>query len=319
MKSKKIKNALLVTISLALVAAASVAITWAAVFVGDSLQTKENTLTNDDLTIDLDETWFQFKDHAGSTYASDPESSLPSDYPKTVITSKKKGEDIATAYNVGTLVPKNPKIWNEKASSNAMVALGLKYTVNFVNGKTWSDSGKETAVAGDALVFDDYSAATNAVADLDGKYVFENIAELQKSTASDPYHATGANLGTGSTLWTQDVTYPNLYYYNTSLPREATAGAANDVSTETALFDYVQIKNITMVNGLYKIQVKESPETYYYTSQLPVFKISLKGYAVDANSFADTTHAAGTAIPQTTDSKTALSTLYASSLPTIKS
>lgn len=293
MKSKKIKNALLVTISLALVAAASVAVTWAAVYVGSEMTKRENTLKSGELEEKLDEPWYTFTDHDNNTYTSD---NLPDGYPDTVITSKKKGEDIASAYNANTLIPKNPTLWNTKANSNEFVAMGVRYTVTFGN-QTYTDAAGTTAAT--TLIFQDPdhgSSSTNV-----GKYVFDNIAELYKT---DTVSGTCAD-------WTQDSTYPDLYYYEKALVNSGT-----DVATGNPLFSYVKIKNLTPnANGFYVIPVSSSQT--YYTKTLPQFKISLKGYAVDANSFADNVTSATTQTTGTSGSKAALAALYAADSITV--
>ena len=303
MKSKKIKNTFLAFISLALVAAASVAVTWALVDVGSEITKKVNTQKSGELNVALDEPWFTFTEHTGTeNYTSD---NLPPDYPDAVITSKKKGEDIASAYNANTLIPKNPTLWNTKANSKEFVAMGVRYTVVF-GAQTYSDATGTTAVTGSALTFQDPDHGTSA--QNRGKYVFDQIAELYKSN----------NTAGTCDDWTQDTAstgggtaYPNLYYYNKALVNSGT-----DVSTGNPLFQYVKIKGLTTnTNGLYAIQVNSN--TTYYTKTLPQFKISLKGYAVDANSFVDNPSATSTQTTGTSGSQSALEALYAADTITV--
>lgn len=308
MKSKKIKNALLAVISLALVAAASVAVTWAATYVPAEMTRKVNTQTSGDLAIALDEPWYTFKEEHGTTNTTfsgngteDPEThevtyDLPTGYPKNLVPSLKKGETIASAYNANTLIPKNPEIWNTDAGTDAFVAMGVRYTVTF-GEDTYNneDHASEHKVTGTALTFDDSNNSSTA-----GWFVFDKIADLK----NDGNESAAVNTG-----WTADTSRShNLYYYNT--PVSKASGATADVATTTPLFSFVQIKNLATettgtAKGYYKIQV--SSGSYYYTKTLPTFKISLKGYAVDANSFYATLASNS---QQTTDSKAALKALY---------
>jgi len=299
MKSKKIKNALLVTISLALVAAASVAITWAATYVGDKLTPAVNTQTSGDLAIALDEPWYTFNEKHGTTntsYTEEDSTKLPPHYPKTLVPSMKKGSTIAGAYNANTLIPKNPEIWNTDAGTDAFVAMGVRYQVTF-GADTYNNADLAAGhkVTGTSLVFDDSSNSST-----DGWFVFNEIAQLMKDDGS----TAGINTG-----WTEDTSRTtNLYYYDT--PVSKATGATADVATGAPLFSFVKIKNLAAessgtASGYYKIQVSNG--NYYYTKTLPGFKISLKGYAVDANSFYATLASSST---QTDDSKTALKALY---------
>lgn len=124
---KKIKNALLVVLTLALAATVSVAFTLA--LVEGSMGSATNTFTNETITVQLSEVKWD-----GNKGQNDTDGDIP----------ENKGEDIAKSYSAGQTIPKNPKLSNISDLSDGAtvdpqewVAIKLTYTATAqVNGET---------------------------------------------------------------------------------------------------------------------------------------------------------------------------------------
>lgn len=138
MKLKKIKNALLVTLSLALVAAASVAITYA---IGDSQSfgDKTNEFKEGNITATLTEVhWDGVKGNPTGS-EEDP----------TVATAD-QGKTKADSYTPGQIIPKDPKVNNTNTKDiSEYVGIKVAYTAT-INGTEYTYYTKtqfETAIA----------------------------------------------------------------------------------------------------------------------------------------------------------------------------
>lgn len=119
MKLKKIKNAFLFVLTLALVSAAAVAITYA---LGTSMGTAENTFTSEP-NIDVEISELDFDNSTGHG-----ETPHPNDY---VL-----GQEKALKYYPAAIIPKNPKLTNTSPASNdEWVAMTVEYQVKI--GTTW--------------------------------------------------------------------------------------------------------------------------------------------------------------------------------------
>lgn len=128
MKSKKIKNTLLVVLTLAIVAAASVAITFAAV--SANLGSAENTFSNDEITVEISEQKWDGTPGTGETNLN--------------ITTEKLGKTIAQSYSSEMIIPKNPMLTNISETAGTVggdpkiwVAIKATYTAEIkVDGVT---------------------------------------------------------------------------------------------------------------------------------------------------------------------------------------
>ena len=144
MKLKKIRNALLVVLSLALVSAATVAITWAAATQNKLDDKKDNTFTNNpNIAVSIKEDTFDGLDW------DEPRQDDGEPKDANVSSDSALGFNIAQSYSPGTNVPKNPKLKNSTktaasqfvtsghykpstVTSNEWVAMTLKYTMTRV-------------------------------------------------------------------------------------------------------------------------------------------------------------------------------------------
>lgn len=177
MKLKKIKNTLLVVLTLALVSVASVAITYAAV--SADLGYKENTFTNEDLAVEISEQRWDGTPGTGETDES--------------IATKDLGSELAKSYSANMVIPKNPMLTNISDTSAAQgsdpqewVAIKATYTV-----KVKVDSVETT-----------YTYKT-------GTRFEQAIATLCTGTKESPTQGLGIG-------WTAN-TDKTVFYYNTAI------------------------------------------------------------------------------------------------------
>lgn len=124
MKLKKIRNAFLFVLTLALVSAAAVAITYA---LGTSMGNAENTFTSEP-NIDVEISEVDFDNSTGFG-----ENTHPDTY--------ELGEVKAQKYYPAATIPKNPKLTNTSTEANAeWVAMTLEYQVK-INGNWYTYPG----------------------------------------------------------------------------------------------------------------------------------------------------------------------------------
>lgn len=143
MKSNKIKNVLLIALTLVIVAAASVAITYAAV--SANLGSKDNTFSNEEITVEISEQKWDGEPGTGETDEDIPTEEL--------------GSEIAKSYSPNMIIPKNPMLTNISDTTAAVgadpkewVAIKATYTAKItVNGTvteyTYTGTQFETAIA----------------------------------------------------------------------------------------------------------------------------------------------------------------------------
>ncbi len=131
MKSKKIKNALIAVLTLAVVSAASVALTYAAV--QSSLGSKDNVFKNESIAVELTEVLW---DNEPATNGTDTTIDETNPTEKAGL-----GEEKAKSYSVGMEIPKNPKLTNISDLTNTSnadpaewVAMTVEYSIT-VNGQ----------------------------------------------------------------------------------------------------------------------------------------------------------------------------------------
>lgn len=177
MKSKKIKNTLLVVLTLAIVSAASVAITFAAV--NANLGSKDNTFSNEEITVEISEQKWDGEPGTGENDENIPTDSL--------------GEEIAKSYSPNMVIPKNPMLTNisdtaaaKGADPKEWVAIKATYTVKI------KVNGVETEYTYTGTQFENH------------------IAKLCTGTTKDN---AVQGLGTG---WTANAN-KTVFYYNTAV------------------------------------------------------------------------------------------------------
>lgn len=324
MKLKKIRNALLVVLSLALVSAATVAITLAA-STETSLTAKENTFTNNpSINVSLREPLFDGITNWSTDRIGDSTSDIPAadadlsdgtgDNAFTFPAGFTKGSDLgyykARAYTAGASIPKNPMLKNtsnptfvaannkNSVTSDEWVAIGLKYTLVVPSGACRADSSKNVNIG-------DGSSATNAmgVAAITNGSTHANYggATITFETYDD-FAATIASVKSGasagfSSSWTDissTVDAKVLFGYNSKLAKgEVTPALFDSVEIKTPIGslyvnDGTNVKQyypITIMNGKVGTDDTKINETIYLNN-LPEFKIQLKGYAVQGDNLA---------------------------------
>lgn len=250
MKLKKIRNALLVVLTLALVSATAVAVTWA--YTEGSFSNAENTFTQEGITAQLTEKlWDGGKPDNDSV-----------NLPSTTV----KGETMALSYSPNMTIPKNPSITNNSDSSNTTSNDPAEYVAMTVRYYLTNDEGATR------YYFSGYTAFKNAIA----KVQFSN-----SGTVTDGFNTNNWDEKDGS-----DGT---VFYYKAILNNWNTSATLFDdvlINPTDTLDSY---KNATTskytYTGLTKYVVatgaKTADQTFESTGY-PEFHIELKGYAVQA-------------------------------------
>lgn len=138
MKLKKIRNALLVVLTLALVSATTVAITWA--YLNSTFTEAKNTFTNNEtINIDITEPDWAGEIETGKEY-TEANGYNPGDAVTSGITKgTNNGAKLADGYYEGLDIPKDPRITNTsnpnttdadvKAASTEIIGAKLQYVV----------------------------------------------------------------------------------------------------------------------------------------------------------------------------------------------
>ena len=274
MKSKKIKNALLVTISLALVAAASVAITWAA-YLGGSMGDQTNTFTSSPvISLGISEpnwTGTQTYTGSGSDGYKDASGGSSPDALLDGITSTNNGSKKAESYYVGETIEKDPRLTNTTVSTDTTDSpeyVGMKVKFYVKVGTDWKA----------------YPSYTQFAA---------CIATVQTGTSSP---STGFN----TSSFNASGNKTDFYIYKNTLARHAQTAnlfdsvKINDLGTKDTANNASAITYSSGNNAI--IQGKDNQYSYVYydgntparasSTNLPEFKIEITGYGVQASSFA---------------------------------
>lgn len=258
MKLKKIKNALFVVLTLALVAAASVAITWA--LTKNDITALDNLLDNAKLETEISESKW---DGTKGTVETG-----------TAPTGNDLGQNIADKYTLSTgNIPKNPSITNPNTTGNAdeYVAMKAVFKVKLSVGGTRDSEWRE-------MTMDQFTTAFATIKKEDG-------------TKGDTNGTAGLNDGWSTADVTKGTKTATVFYYgNATTP--AFTKLAKGAMTSKPVFDYVQIDPTKIVlqsegtyAGKYKIDNVFTSETgdYLYMDDLPDFDIVLTGFAVQAD------------------------------------
>ncbi len=308
MKLKKIRNALLVVLSLALVSAATVAITWAAATQNKLDDSKDNTFTNNpNIAVSIKEDEFDGLDWDEPRTGSDP-----SKKDDQVSSDPDLGFNIAQSYGPGTNVPKNPKLKNttktassqfvtsghykpSTVTSDEWVAMTLKYTLTLPNDVYVVDTNdanagnngltstapiplkKDTTMSNVTITFEDYDDFKNAIA----RVYTSNTLEF------DTDHWKDISTDSSETIW----------MYKQKL------GQGDE--TEYPLFNSVKIRSNDPDNFKpYYVTINGNPTQLYpvvlvgkngntdvnktvYISTPPTFEIDLAGYAIQGDNITD--------------------------------
>ena len=303
MKLKKIRNALLVVLTLALVSATTVALTWA--YVNKTLTEAENTFTNNEnIALDITEPDWDGEIKEGKEYT--PANNYnPGDAVTTGITKgKNDGKTLADSYYPGLDIPKDPRITNisnptttdnaVKAASQEIIGANLQFIVK--------DGATEYA-------YPSYDAFK------------KNIATVKYSASKTPgYNATWAKFSDDDDL--------NLYFTKTVGWKGQTDHifdwvTINPVNSEDvgAGKTYTTLNDVPVddVDGIYTDGTNYSVKVYDKTlnngaggykriqlTKLPDFDIKIKGYAVQSQPFGLED---GASIASNDDAKNALKSL----------
>lgn len=269
MKLKKIRKALLVVLTLALVSATAVAVTWA--FTEAKLTGKDNEFHNEDISAELTEwEW----DGKPSSVDSDPSHTITSGTPTL-------GEELAKSYSPEMTIPKNPSISNISDTSatgtepTEWVAMTVRYYL--IDGEDkYYFSGYTDFAKAIATVRSDKNAGGFNTTDWAPKddsdntvFYYKTLLNNKAMTATifdDVVINNSTNLDAFKTVTGDNVAYVYGTNSNTAINCPLTKIAANGTVT----------KNATFTNA----------KTY------PEFHIELKGYAVQGNAFTAYTAAA---------------------------
>ena len=274
MKLKKIRNALLVVLSLALVSAATVAITWAAATSKDLEGSKDNEFTNNpDISLQFQELTFDDVPWGETRTATDdtvPSGETDTEHDPTLPDGTKieKGKDLgynlARSYTANQVIPKNPQLKNntdtthflssiikpDDVTADEWVALGVKYKMTIpdvVYAKNDGDS-HTGADAANAIAVTAVDTGTSNTAFAGDTITFDSyadfataIAKVEYAPGSQALTALSQHQRTGTTedtdTW-KDISTGSkgtLFMYNKKL--------AVDGETKT-LFDAVHINNV---------------------------------------------------------------------------
>ena len=301
MKLKKIRNALLVVLTLALVSATTVALTWA--YVKKTFTEVPNTFTNNEnIALDITEPdWFgEVKE--GKEYTSENDYA-PGDAVTTgIIKGNNNGEKLADSYYPGLDIPKDPRITNisnpsttdndVKAASQEIIGANLQFIVK--NGTT--------------------------------EYAYPSYDAFKKNIATVKYGA-GKNDGYNTTWKPLNDDDLNLYFTKTVGWKRQTDHifdwvTINPVSNDVGDGKTYATLNAVPVNvdGIYTDGTNYSVKVYDKTlndgaggykrintfTNLPEFDIKIKGYAVQSQPFG---LADGVSIASNDDAKNALKSL----------
>lgn len=198
MKLKKIKNTLLVVLTLALVSVASVAITYA--LVENSLGSATNEFTNETISVQLSEVKWD-----GEKGPNDTDVDIPADV--------QKGQQIAQSYSAGQSIPKNPKLSNTSDTS----------------GTATSDPKEWVAIKATYT-------ATVVVDGTPTTYTYTNYSTFLRATGAQVRSAVTATNGFNTTNWEPKATDANtIFYYKTKLDNGASTATLFDTIEMQAL------------------------------------------------------------------------------------
>lgn len=240
MKSKKIKNTLLVVLALVIVSAASVAATFA--IVSADLGSKDNTFSNEEITVEISEQKWDGEPGTGETDENIPTNSL--------------GEEMAKSYSPNMVIPKNPMLTNISDSAAAKGA----------DPKEW--------VAIKAV----YTAKVKANGTVTeytytGTQFEQAIAKLCTGTDKD---SAVQGIGTG---WTANAN-KTVFYYNTAVANKESTRRLFDFVKINDIQPVASGANAGKYQISTYASASITAPTYVYADELPEFHINLKGYAV---------------------------------------
>ena len=275
MKLKKIRNALLVVLTLALVSATAVAVTWA--YTEDSFKNAENTFGNEEISAKLTEQKWDGDKPTPETPA------LPENF--------KYGQNLATSYSPEMHIPKNPSITN----------------ISDPDHKTNAEPSEYVAMTVRYYVTDDTTGKT--------KYYFPGYAEFSAALATvQHYENDTMTTGFNTNDWEEKAgSNGTVFYYKREADNngivenwKTTATIFDEVliNGSTALnspdyynsgtnkYSYSGLTKVveTTTNGVTTLNTEKNQT--FTSDNYPEFHIELQGYAVQAKTSAK--NAAGT-------------------------
>lgn len=265
MKLKKIRNALLVVLTLALVSATAVAVTWA--YVNKTLGSQTNTFTNtEEIDVGISEPNWKGEPTYASPYS--PGDSVDQSITKDV----NDGKTLANKYFAGLSIPKDPRLTNisyptttnqsQKDSSTEIVGVKLSYIVkddssNSYEYPSYADFRDSIAkVAFGSTPTDGYNSNWIAF-DTNQLYLYHK--------APIAWHAQTSNIFDYVVI----NTVSSITDYN-NIPSDAKGIYTNGTNYSVRVYD----PTLNSGDGGYK---------RITTNSLPDFDIKIKGYAVQSN------------------------------------
>ena len=226
MKLKKIRNALLVVLTLALVSAASVAITFA---LTDTMNTITNELTSKSIAVELSEQKWDGTPGTGETNLN--------------LSNEALGQTKANGYQLNTAIPKNPSLYNASTAEPEYVALVAIYKVDY---KKAGDSTRTTAYL------------TQAQFERSFAHLYSDETGTTAGLTSNWTHRSG-------TVTTTIGSHPvDVYYYNNILAVEERTdeifkSVKVDGLTAAATSGHYTILDPTQTNGTDRIELADLP------------------------------------------------------------
>ncbi len=293
MKLKKIRNALLVVLTLALVSATTVAITWALATKDISPVTNKFT-SNPEIKLEFQEPTFDAKtwgEERTPTDSSVPTGATTNDWPtgsdapakpelpdgSTIDIPDNLGYNKARKYTSESIIPKNPQLRNSTnvtfttdnyqqngTTSDEWVALKVKYSLT-VTASTFKATSGNTGTGddkSDPILVEAFTPTGTLVFD-----TYDDFSHAIASVGYIPAGATAANkaldkalddqrIGTTGDTW-RDISdgKGTLFMYNRKLT------TASDATRKTdTLFDCVRINEMTQK---WVKSGEATPELYY--------------------------------------------------------
>lgn len=284
MKLKKIRNALLVVLTLALVSATTVAITWAAKTKVELADDKTNEFTNNpniglqfrELTFDTLPFGTDRTDSDGNVPKSgnltdDQKQTLPDG--SQITTAAGLGYNMARSYAADDYIPKNPQLRNSTntqtasdgtspfdtnnvlngSTSNEWVALGVKYTLKIpatVYKKSDNNAAHDGSAADDehAISVTQVSAGNSNTTYAGDTVTFDNYTDFTTAIATVGYCPSDEALSASTTGIRAGTTEGSETWKDISTDTKGTLYMYNKIVPQngvtTTLFDTVHINNV---------------------------------------------------------------------------
>jgi len=266
MKLKKIRNALLVVLTLALVSATAVAVTWAA---SDTFNSVTNTFNESSIDVDISEVHWNGTPSTWSTTSGTAETN-----PNIPVNDQ--GKTIAAKYTQTDNIPKDPVLENTSTDEDEYVAMTalfkVKLTVDGTKDTNWRYLTHAQFIESIATLYNTNTTTEGF-----------NTNYWTKATVAAANATSGKNVdyfvykgNDGVLLKKQKAAAPLFDYVKVNKPVQVTSA---NVTDDTSL-DTEEKRNAKI--GKYRISDYTTTATtdYIYIDDLPEFDIVLTGFAV---------------------------------------